>query len=98
MTTLSVVLSTPPCALILDMEDPERLRKEYVRAVLQHQNDLADLTLHHLRVKRARQRKDKQMRISWVRLWVGRRRQFGMYDQLMGEQYTTENKAFSFMY
>ena len=65
-----------------EMEDPARLRREYPLAVLQHQHDLIDLTAYQLRAKRAWRGRYKQRRNHWVRPWIGRRRQFGMYDQL----------------
>ncbi|KAK7098249.1 hypothetical protein V1264_002589 [Littorina saxatilis] len=67
------------------MEDPARLRREYQLAVLQHQHDLIDLTLYQVRASRRRRTRGERGRRNWVRPWIGRRRQFGMYDQLMVE-------------
>ena len=66
------------------MDDPNRLRIQYEIAVLQRQQDLVELTLHQVDVIR-RRRKRKGHRRFWVRPWIGRRRQFGLYDQLLVE-------------
>ena len=77
------------------MEDPAKLRREYLLAVLQHQHDLIDLTLYRLRANRARRRRGEQRRKNWVRPWIGRRRQFGMYDQLMVELRNEDHVSFT---
>uniref|UniRef100_UPI00358E5FC2 uncharacterized protein isoform X3 n=1 Tax=Myxine glutinosa TaxID=7769 RepID=UPI00358E5FC2 len=52
--------------IIREMEDPERLRREYLLAVLQHQHDLIDLTLYQLRANRARRRRGERRRRNWL--------------------------------
>ena len=71
--------------VIREMKDLARLRQQYLLPVLQHQHDLIDLTLYQLRANRARRRRGERRRRNWVRPWIGRRRHFGMYDQLMVE-------------
>ena len=66
------------------MEDTERLRRKYQIAVLQHQNNLIDLALYLLRVNGTRRIRGQHRR-HWVRPWIGRRREYGLYDQLMVE-------------
>ncbi|XP_068235815.1 putative nuclease HARBI1 [Palaemon carinicauda] len=77
------------------MEDPARLRREYLLAVLQHQHDLIDLTLYQLRANKARRRRGERRRKNWVRPWIGRRRQFGIYDQLMVELRKEDHASFT---
>ena len=81
--------------VIRKMEDPARLRREYLLAVLQHQHDLIDLTVYQLRAKRAWRGRYKRRRNHWVRPWIGRRRQFGMYDQLMVELRNEDHASFT---
>lgn len=78
-------------SISLEMEDQE---KEYLRAVIQHQHDLIDLTLCQLRANRARRRRGERRRRNWVRPWIGRRQQFGMYDQLMVELRNEDHASF----
>ncbi|KAK6190989.1 hypothetical protein SNE40_002741 [Patella caerulea] len=66
------------------MADPESLRREYQIAVLRHQNDLIDLALYKMRAKRIRKRRG-QRRKNWIRPWILRRREYGMYDKLLVE-------------
>ena len=53
-------------------------------AVLQHHNDLMNLELYYLQ-QRIERRRRRQIRRFWTRNWIGRRVQFGLYDQLMVE-------------
>ncbi len=76
------------------MQDPERLRQEYQRAVLQHQYDILALELHQIRVNRRRRRRGQRRRHVWVRPWIGRRREFGLYDQLMVELRNEDQASF----
>ena len=50
--------------------------------VLQHQHNVVELALHQVDVIR-RRRTRRGHRRFWVRPWIGRRRQFGLYDQLL---------------
>ena len=59
-------------------------------ALLQHQYDLIDVALHHIR----RRRRKRRRREVWVRPWIGRRRQFGLYDQLLVELRQEDQKSF----
>ena len=47
------------------------------------------------RVNRARRRRGELRRRNWVRPWIGRRRQFGMYDQLMVELRNEDHVSFT---
>jgi hypothetical protein len=77
------------------MEDPERLRREYHLhvVVLQHQYDIIELTLHQIRDNRMRRRRQRRRRV-WVRPWIGRRRLFGLYDQLLVELRNEDEASF----
>ena len=75
------------------LDDPDRLRIQYEIAVLQHQQDLVELTLHQVDVIR-RRRKRRGHRRFWVRPWIGRRRQFGLYDQLHLELRNEDQASF----
>ena len=55
-------------------------------AVLQHRYDLIDLAVHFIRRRRRRKRR------VWVRPW--RRRQFGLYDQLLVELRNEGQRSF----
>ena len=59
-------------------------------ALLQHQYDLIDVALHHIR----RRRRKRKRREVWVRPWIGRRRQFGLYDQLLVKLRQEDQKLF----
>ena len=60
--------------------------------VLQHQLDLLQLAIYYL--KKKRKRKQRKRRVRWVKSWIGRRRQFGLYDQLMVELRNEDQRAF----
>ena len=60
--------------------------------VLQHQLDLLQLAIYYL--KKKRKRKQRKRRVCWVKSWIGRRRQFGLYDQLMVELRNEDQRAF----
>jgi len=74
------------------MDDPDKLRLQYKIAVLRHQQNLMELALHQIHVIRRRRRRGQ--RKYWVRPWIGRRRQFGLYDQLLVELHNEDQKAF----
>jgi hypothetical protein len=87
--------NTIPLYLYVVMEDPERLRREYEVAVLQHQQDLVEFALYQVRHVRARRRRGQRRRRQWVRPWIGRRQQFGLYDQLMVELRNEDHASFT---
>ena len=60
--------------------------------VLQHHLDLLQLAIYYL--KKKRKRKQRKRRVRWVKSWIGRRRQFGLYDQLMVELRNEDQRAF----
>ncbi|KAH3704125.1 hypothetical protein DPMN_079180 [Dreissena polymorpha] len=66
------------------MECRARIQLECQAALLQAQIGLlnANLAMHRLAQKRAMRRRQRRW---WIRAWLGseRRRQFGLYDQLM---------------
>ncbi|XP_052230485.1 uncharacterized protein LOC127844379 [Dreissena polymorpha] len=73
-----------------------RARIQLSQATLvQTQIDLSDanLAMHCLAQKRARRRRQRRW---WIRAWLGpeRRRQFGLYDQLMIELRREDQRAF----
>ena len=76
------------------MDDPDRLRIQYEIAVhQQHQQDLVQLALHQVDVTRRRRKRRGHPRF-WVRPWIGRRRQFGLYDQLLVELRNEDQASF----
>lgn len=79
-----------------NMECRERLMKHCQLSLLRAQLHLqeADANLHEYAVKRQRRR--RRQRTVWVRTWLGpeRRRQFGLYDQLMVELRREDEKSF----
>ena len=75
------------------MDDPDSLRIQYEIAVLQHQQNLVELGFHQVDVIR-RRRKRRGRRRFWVRPWIGRRRQFGLYDQLLVELRNEDQASF----
>ena len=60
--------------------------------MLQHQLDLLQLAIYYL--KKKRKRKQGKRRVRWVKSWIGRRRQFGLYDQLIVELRNEDQRAF----
>jgi len=76
------------------------MRPEYHLAALQHHQDLIDLTLYQLLLaNRARRRREREnvwrRRRYWVRPWIGRRKELGMYDQLMVELRNEDHASFN---
>ena len=55
---------------------------------LQHQQNLVELALHQVDVIRRRKRRGRR------RFWIGRRRQFGLYDQLLVELRNEDQESF----
>ena len=66
------------------MDDPAKSREEYMEAVLKHHHDIMEVGVHMLREKEAKKRK-KQKRQYWIRPWIGKRENYGLYDKLMME-------------
>ncbi|XP_028392658.1 protein ANTAGONIST OF LIKE HETEROCHROMATIN PROTEIN 1-like [Dendronephthya gigantea] len=66
-------------------------------AVLEYQFDLIALTIRQIennrRKRRERKRKRKRREV-WMRSWIGRRRQFGIYDQLLVELRSEDTRCF----
>ena len=75
------------------MDDPDSLRIQYEIAVIQHKQNLVELGLHQVDVIR-RRRKRRGRRRFWVRPWIGRRRQFGLYDQLLVQLRNEDQASF----
>ena len=75
------------------MDDPDSLRIQYEIAVLQHKQNLVELGLHQVDVIRRRRKRRGRGRF-WVRPWIGRRRQFGLYDQLLVELRNEDQASF----
>ncbi|CAH1274532.1 NXPE3 [Branchiostoma lanceolatum] len=63
------------------MADPGHNRRHPMLAVIQH--DIVNLQLHLLRQRKRRRRRAPKERTVWVRPWIERRQQFGIYHQLM---------------
>ena len=65
-------------------------------ALLQQQYDLIDLTINCIEESRRRERRRRRRirREIWVKPWIGRRRQFGLYDQLMVELRNEDQRSF----
>ena len=74
------------------MEEQSIRRRKYILAATQYQLDLTRLILNHLKVKASRTRK---RRGCWVRSRIGRRRQFGINDQLVVELRNEDHSAFT---
>ena len=75
------------------MDDPDRLRIQYEIAVLQHQQNLVELAFHQVDVIRRRIKRRGHRRF-WVRPWIGRRRQFDLYNQLLVELRNEDQASF----
>ncbi|XP_066285736.1 uncharacterized protein [Branchiostoma lanceolatum] len=76
-----------------NMADPGHNRRHPMFAVIQHQHDIVNLQLHLLRERKRRRRRARQ-RTVWVRPWIERRQQFGIYHQLMVELRNEDTRAF----
>lgn len=68
----------------------------YMLAIAQRERDQIDLDIaHHIRRRQQRRAgRGKRGRSAWTRGWVKRRREFGIYDQLMVELRREDPKAF----
>ncbi|XP_028416048.1 protein ALP1-like [Dendronephthya gigantea] len=62
-------------------------------AFLEYQFDLIALTIRHIENNRRKRRKRKRREV-WMRSWMGRRRQFGIYDQLLVELRSEDTRYF----
>ena len=69
-------------------------RMEVAVAVFQHQLDLIQLYVQYYEQHIRRRRRRRRRRQFWVRPWIGRRVEFGMYDQLMVELRNEDQKSF----
>ncbi|KAH3692577.1 hypothetical protein DPMN_193125 [Dreissena polymorpha] len=69
------------------MEDIQRLKLQYVAAIANQEVVQQQLNIHRFLRGRLRWRRGARARYIWRRQWLhsGRRRQFGIYDQLMVE-------------
>ena len=69
------------------MEDIQRLKLPYVAAMANQEVVQQQLNIHRFLRGRLRRRRGARTRNIWRRPWLhpGRRRQFGIYDQLMVE-------------
>ncbi len=62
-------------------------------AVIGHQFDMVNLALQHIQNRRNR-RGRRRRRSVWVRPWITRRLDFGLYDQLLVELRNEDQGAF----
>ena len=78
------------------MDCPDRVRLMYMLAIAQRERDELDLDVndHIVRRNQRRARRGQRKRCAWTRGWVRRRREFGIYDQLMVELRREDPKAF----
>ncbi|KAH3691922.1 hypothetical protein DPMN_192468 [Dreissena polymorpha] len=69
------------------MEDIQRLKLQYVAAMANQEVVQQQLNIHRFLRGRRRWRRGARARNLWRRPWLhsGRRRQFGIYEQLMVE-------------
>ena len=89
-----IQMSTPSFLLMgWRMEDYERLRIEYQIAIIQHQNHMIDMSL--FMANRNRRRRGQRRRAIWVKPWIGRRLEFGIYDQLTMELRNEDPASFT---
>jgi hypothetical protein len=66
-------------------------------AVIGHQFNLVNLALQHIQNRinrRGRRRRRRRRRRVWVRPWISRRLDFGLYDQLLVELRNEDQGAF----
>ena len=77
----------------ITMNCRERDRRAYVLAMALQQLDQINLHIHqHLQDRRRRRR--GQRRQVWQQPWLSRRKQFGIYDQLLVELRKETQKSF----
>ena len=69
-----------PCQLLVDLRGDNM---ELPLAVIGHQFNLVNLALQHIQ-NRINRRGRRRRRRVWVRPWISRRLDFGLYDQLLG--------------
>lgn len=71
--------------------DPQH-RNAIVMLLHQHQNQLVQV--HQLIDRRRQRRRRRRVRAIWVRNWISRRPQLGLYDRLMVELRNEDPRAF----
>ncbi|XP_021376400.1 protein ALP1-like [Mizuhopecten yessoensis] len=76
------------------MADQEK--HQYAVAALMHHNNLLQLALHQVKMSKAESKKKRKRRGRkwWVRPWLGRRPQVGVYDKLMAELRAEDQASF----
>jgi hypothetical protein len=68
-------------------------RNDLVLLLQQHQNQVVQV--HQLLIDRRRRRRWRRVvRNIWVRDWIGRRPELGLYDRLMVELHNEDPRAF----
>ena len=68
------------------MKCAERLRRHYILAVLQHDCIQTEIALHaYMYIQTRRRRRGQRNRTCWVKPWIQRRREYGLYDHLLVE-------------
>ena len=83
-----------PCQLLVDLRGDNM---ELPLAVIGHQFNLVNLALQHIQNRinrRGRRRRRRRRRRIWVRPWISRRLDFGLYDQLLVELRNEDQGAF----
>lgn len=78
------------------MEPVDRVRQAHIIAMaLQHVNQLhLNMHLCILGLRMHRRRRPRRQRIVWQQPWIARRRQFGLYDQLLVELRREDQTSF----
>ena len=85
-----MILGTPT------MEDAQRLRRVYLIAMPQHELDVLKSNIaEHIQGTRPQRKKPRRRRQCWTKIWILRRKEFGMYDQLMVELRREDPSSFT---
>ncbi|XP_072042756.1 LOW QUALITY PROTEIN: uncharacterized protein [Amphiura filiformis] len=76
------------------MEDEVRVRLQYALAMAFVDHQVQVVNIYQFVRSRYRWRRGQRRRGYWTRLWILRRRQFGLYDQLLVELRNEDRTAF----
>ena len=74
------------------MDELARLKKEYELEVLRHEH--LSIRVQLMLQRHRRRRMNRQRRRVWIRPWVRRREEFGIYDQLLVELRREDTASF----
>ena len=76
------------------MECNERVRRAYILAMAMQHVHQVHVDIHDYLQRLERRRRRRQRRRLWQQPWISRRKQFGLYDQLLVELRQEDQTSF----